>query len=591
MSLLSKLRIRSHVRLFLVFMLSFLIPLAILTTVFLSSYRRIYENESQQGSCREMDSVAATMDAQFESVSTYLSLICRDEILQDLLLVSNNGMDPVSTATNDISRTILRYNTTLPRLLNPKTFVLTAHGQVLFGQEYLAPTFEISALLNMLEKSTPSPLSGTIWLSAYQFKGYTDNDDYVYVAHVVRDPSNWHTVGYVMLRFRTSDLVSIYLNSSNRYRSICVMDSLGNMVSSIDTLGTNATVIEAHKLRLMMSNEAINIDGLTAYVNTLCNQWYLMSVTETGTVAQPKLTATITMYAVALLFCVALTLVISYVASKRFTKPVGQLIAGMKKAEQGDLQSRVYIQTHDEFEELSISYNKMIGRIEELMKQIIFEQEQKRISDMRMLQSQINPHFLYNTLGSIRYMVYASPPQDVDAMLLSLTKFLNYVLSGAEVHASLDRELEQMETYINIQRFGFDVPLRYEVDIGEGLGHYQIVKMLLQPLVENAVLHGLKLNSVDPLLQIKVRPTEKEMIQITISDNGPGFDPAALSQKQKEKSSHHHLGIANIRQRLWLHYGESYTFDITSSKGHGTIATLCIPKLTEEDVCSENTHC
>ena len=585
MSLFSRLRLRSHIRLFLTFMLSFLFPLSILTIIFLSSYYDIYERESQQSSCREMDAVAATIDAQFQSIATYLSMLSQDNEIQKNLMSSGNICSENAIWLSGIQR---KYNATMPRVLNAETIVLTIDNQVLVGQEYLDSSRDIQDYIRTLESLAPSPVRESLWFS----DSYADNNDYLFVARGIRDTSNWHTIGYVLLRIQASDLVSMYLNSTTPYRSIFIMDSTGNIISSIDNLAVRESIIETHKLRLMRSNDALVINGFTAYVNPLCNQWLLVSATETDATTQTNLTTSVTLYVIALLVCVVLTLIIAYVTSKRFTQPISLLISGMQKAEHGDLHSRVSLNTHDEFEDLANNYNKMIAQIEELMRQIVYEQEQKRLSDIRMLQSQINPHFLYNTLGSIRYMAYANPPQDVDTVLLSLTKFLNYVLSDTAVYASLDRELEQMEHYITIQRFGFNVPLRYEVTVEGNLGHCQIVKMLLQPLMENAILHGLKLNPKDPLLSIQISSIARDTIKIEISDNGPGFDTTVLSDKQESASlPHHHLGLANVRQRLKLHYGESYQFDITSRKGEGTSVTLCIPIQTSEDIHIEDFDC
>ena len=141
-----------------------------------------------------------------------------------------------------------------------------------------------------------------------------------------------------------------------------------------------------------------------------------------------------------------------------------------------------------------------------------------------------------------------------------------------------------------IQQFGFEVPLRYHVDIEPGLGRCLIVKMLFQPLIENAILHGLKLNDIDPTLHIRVYSDTHGNIHIDIADNGVGFDVSSLAEDRPKDKTHHHLGISNVRQRLWLHYGESCSFDIHSEEGRGTTVRISIPKLTKEDMELENTN-
>lgn len=578
-----------HVRLFLIFVLIFLIPLAVLTTVFLKFYYNIYTEESRQATCREMDSVASSINSQFKSAASYLGLISLDS---DIRLHLSGGADMEIgsyDSVEDLKSIVRRYSMARPEFFNMQIILLSSENEVLLGREYLDSTHDSSSFIRIIDSSLPSSLKSTIWFTDEQVRESAHNGAYVYIARVIKDTSTWDTLGYAILRFRISDLTGMYLGYTNKYRSICVTDGRGHIVSFVDGLLVKDTIIEENKAKLLVSSEPITINSLTAYSNLLINQWYLLSVTETGISSQPALKATLVMYMMAQLICVTLMLSIAYYTFKKFTEPMNLLTSSMKKVEQGDLYSRVSINTKDEFEDLANNYNKMIAQIEDLMDRVIFEQEQKRLSDIRMLQAQINPHFLYNTLGSIRYMIYANPPQDVDNVILSLSKFLNYVLSGTEIYVSIDRAMEQMNNYIAIQSYGFDVPMRYEMDIDERIHNCKILKMLLQPLIENALLHGLKLNTVNPTLKIKAFPLDDKTMQIEIIDNGPGFNVALTDSSSESTSVYgHHMGLANVRNRLQLYYGNSYQLDIKSEMGVGTTVTVCIPRVTEERNKDEN---
>lgn len=262
-----------------------------------------------------MDAVAATIDAQFQSIATYLSMLSQDNEIQKNLMSSGNICSENAIWLSGIQR---KYNATMPRVLNAETIVLTIDNQVLVGQEYLDSSRDIQDYIRTLESLAPSPVRESLWFS----DSYADNNDYIFVARGIRDTSNWHTIGYVLLRIQASDLVSMYLNSTTPYRSIFIMDSTGNIISSIDNLAVRESIIETHKLRLMRSNDALVINGFTAYVNPLCNQWLLVSATETDATTQTNLTTSVTLYVIALLVCVVLTLIIAYVTSKRFTQPL-----------------------------------------------------------------------------------------------------------------------------------------------------------------------------------------------------------------------------------------------------------------------------
>ena len=501
MQLFKKLRLRSHVRLFLIFILTFIIPLSILTVVFLQSYRSIYSREAEQAACREMDSVATTINTQCQIAATYLAQISQDETLRDYLKIASKAEYDDLKASFGLNNVILRYATGTPTHINPQVIVVTSNHKILYGNHHLKSLPNPDEFFKAVQDSYRSPLKATTWCSYQYISGSSMNDSYIYVTRAVTDSSDWSVIGYVLLRFRVSDLVSMYLYCADEHRSVFVLDASGNIISAIDNLNVGSSIIEPRSWQIVLNNEPIYVGKSMVYTNKLSNLWYLVSVTQTQARSQPTLSATMTLYVVALLLCVVLTLGVSYVMSRRFMRPVNLLIARMQEVEQGNLHSLAIINTHDEFEELANNYNKMIARVEDLMRQIIYKEEQKRVSDIRMLQAQINPHFLYNTLASIRYMIYTNPPEDIDTMLLALSRFLKYVLSNADnVYVTLDREFEQMENYITIQQFGFEVPLQYKVDIEAGLGQCLAVKMLFQPLIENAILHGLKLNKENPRL-------------------------------------------------------------------------------------------
>lgn len=589
MSPFAKLRLRSHMRLFLIFIATFILPLLILTGIFLKSYRNIYTNEVQQSFRREVDAVYATMDSQLQTTATYIATLAQDTDLRAHLLSNTSEDYPLPEDAPSLSAIVHRYANSRPTMLTPQVMVLTREGTPLVGHSNLGIFNDPAVFQMVLDTSYRSPLKNTVWYYEQQFHDVPQGDAYIYVVRAVTSPLNWDTIGYVVLRFRTSNLVSMFLNNTNDHRSFFVLDNLGQPITYIDTQNALSAVVGEEHRQLLLASEPVESDGRLIYTTSLSNLWYLTAVSTDSISGGAEMTAAITLYISALLLCILLAMAVAYIMSKRFMAPVQELTAKMHQVEEGNLHSRAIINTHDEFEDLANSYNKMIQRVEDLMRQVIFEQEQKRESDIRMLQAQINPHFLYNTLASIRYMIYTSPPAEVDKIIRALSRFLKYVLSNAEtVYVTLDREFEQMNDYITIQEFGFEVPLRYNVEIEPGLGRCLVVKMLFQPLIENAILHGLKLNNTDPTLNIRVRAEDETNVCIEISDNGAGFDVSTLEERISRDTTHHHLGLSNVQQRLWLHYGESCHFDMQSEKGRGTTIRISIPKLTEEDMEHEN---
>ena len=403
--------------------------------------------------------------------------------------------------------------------------------------------------------------------------------------------SDWTPLGYLVLRIRSSDFASTYLVETGSNRSIFILDDHEGLVSSADNLSKWEQLSPSDIRRFSLSNDLIVSGKCAVYSVFLPNQWKLVAIDDEAQMPV-GLTRSITLYVITLFICIGVTVCISFLMSKHFMRPIDQLIHCMYEAENGNLHSRASIKTNDEFELLAESYNKMIEKIETLMDQVIHEQEQKRRSDIRMLQMQINPHFLYNALASIRYLGYNNQTEDVDTALLCLTRFLKYALSGTNVYSSIGMELEQLDQYIALQQFSFETPLRYEAYVEPGLEQCRIVKLLLQPLVENAILHGLKKKPDDPWLRITIKTAEIDRrIRIEICDNGIGFDPHTLDIPESENATKHHLGLLNVRQRLSLHYDNDSSFEIRSAPGAGTSILISIPKQFEGDPAYENPDC
>lgn len=203
-----------------------------------------------------------------------------------------------------------------------------------------------------------------------------------------------------------------------------------------------------------------------------------------------------------------------------------------------------------------------------------------------MLASQINPHFLYNTLETIRMKAITAGNRDVANAILLLGKSMHYVLENTgTASTSLKKELDYISTYLAIQKLRFDDRVNYTLTVPEDMdpGEYQILPLLLQPLVENAILHGLADTETDGRIVVAVSKKDDDLLLIDISDNGRGMDEAELDALEKglqvQKTSSANIGIYNINRRIKLFYGSAYGMEIKSQPDKGTHITLTLPLL------------
>ena len=288
---------------------------------------------------------------------------------------------------------------------------------------------------------------------------------------------------------------------------------------------------------------------------------------------------------------VLVSLVLIVVLSNHFARRVERFKGEMEKAAHGERELAPAIGGNDEISELYQYLNSMIADIDNLTSRVYesrLEQEQlrtrQREAEFKMLASQINPHFLYNTLESIRMKAYAAGDAEVADMVKMLSKLMRRNTEIRDTLVSLRSELTLTEYYLKIQHYRFGDAIRYKFWVDEGAEDLTILPLLLQPIVENAFVHGLKDRRAGG--QITVRVELGENLRITVADNGCGIPAQKLAEIRQQLSaydpaSQSHIGVANVNQRIQLYYGAAYGITVESEDGRGTQVTLNLPRRSD----------
>ncbi len=281
--------------------------------------------------------------------------------------------------------------------------------------------------------------------------------------------------------------------------------------------------------------------------------------------------------AVAILFA---ALALAYVMSYGITKPIKTLGESMKEVEKGDFEHAVLeVSGHNEIARLSTTFNMMIREIKRLMEQNVEEQRQKRKSELRALQAQINPHFLYNTLDSIIWMAEWGKTKEVVLMTSSLAKLLRQSISNQNELVRVEEEVEYTRSYLTIQKMRYKDKLEYEVDVSPEVLDQKIPKLVLQPLVENAIYHGIKYKEGKGKLLIKGEFGSKDLV-LRVIDDGIGMTEEQLSkifEKRETDTRKNGVGVLNVHERIQLYYGKEYGLKFYSQPEQGTVVEVCIP--------------
>ncbi|MCP1310135.1 cache domain-containing sensor histidine kinase [Paenibacillus tyrfis] len=279
-------------------------------------------------------------------------------------------------------------------------------------------------------------------------------------------------------------------------------------------------------------------------------------------------------------FGLAITLLLSFVLSHRFSKPIKNLQDKMKQVEKGNFDIRAEIEQQNEIGQLGRTFNLMVGHTKELMSEIIRNEETKRKSELKVLQAQINPHFLYNTLDSIIWMAEGKKHEEVVLMTSALAKLFRASINKSDELVPLFIEIEHIRSYLLIQKMRYKEKLDYRIDVSQDIMACKTIKILLQPFVENAIYHGIKNKPGCGLITIAGREKDGKIV-FTIEDNGLGMTPDQLRHILVPKTGTERgtgVGIANVHERIQLYFGTSYGVSFESEPEKGTRVTLTIPK-------------
>ena len=292
-------------------------------------------------------------------------------------------------------------------------------------------------------------------------------------------------------------------------------------------------------------------------------------------------------YVLTAIILVIVALLFSRFMARSITLPIQKLRDSMKKVQEGDFSvSDVVVDSKNEIGSLTKSFDVMTHRIHELMEQNVHEQEEKRKSELKALQSQINPHFLYNTLDSIIWMSEGKKNEEVVLMTASLARLLRQSISNEDEVVPIANEVEYARGYLTIQKMRYKDKLEFQIEVDPSILYIPLIKLVLQPIIENAIYHGLKYKESKGLLIVKGFMKDGNAV-LQVIDDGVGMDEETLAHiYDKHKVNYHSngVGVYNVQKRLKLYYGEDYGITYTSELGKGTTATITIPGRQEGQI-------
>ena len=292
-------------------------------------------------------------------------------------------------------------------------------------------------------------------------------------------------------------------------------------------------------------------------------------------------------YALMLIATLLLVQLFSLKLSDNITRPIKSLRDIMRKTEEGDLSLRFESSSRDEVADLGLSFNHMIKTIEQLLERVRLEEDQKRKAELKIVQEQFKPHFLYNTLDTINWMAREHKAMDIVKLVDALTSVFRISLSRGKDYITIKEEINYIRSYLYVQKTRYEDKLVFDVDADEECMSTMVPKLILQPLLENAIYHGIKLKRGTGHITVSVHRQE-DMICMAVSDDGKGMDEGTRHSLQnllrtgtrKEDitpDDNQSFGLYYVRERLQLRYADNYRVDVESREDVGTTISIFIP--------------
>jgi len=323
-------------------------------------------------------------------------------------------------------------------------------------------------------------------------------------------------------------------------------------------------------------------DILYTFVTSGKTSWTIVGVSSVREILSSKRELQYYLWLL-VIFTFSIVIVISTFLSGRIVRPIEVLRRSMKEVERGNFDLDIHVECDHEVFDLAEDCNIAIKKIKDLIVQNEQAQELKRKNEFKALQAQINPHFLYNTLDSIIWLVEGNENDDAVMMTEQLADFFRLSLNKGQEIIPIRQVIDHITCYLSIQKMRYKKKLDYQILVDPAIYSCYSLKLLLQPLVENSIYHGIKNRSLPGMITIRGKMME-DHIEFSVEDNGTGMKPEILEMLERgeiPESSRSGMGLKNVRERIQLFFGKEYDLAVSSSFGGGTVIRFSIPVIKE----------
>jgi two-component system sensor histidine kinase YesM len=571
-------------RLMIFYLIIFLVPATIMIFAMPYYFQQALSNETQTLTEGTLTSIAKNIETYLDDLNRLtITPYLNDNVMQAIQLKASSNYNQADDYTKLLADRALK--TTLPLFLqNSRTDILATVLIIPDGTAYIAsiggafgePVADYPYTQQDWYRKAVQADGNVVFISSHpeDYLSEASSRQVFSVARLIKDPDTRQPLGVIMADADTVVLARIINDIHFNVSSVvCVFDDQSKLLYSSQSLP------EQLQNQDLGNESTVYADGnsyITVSTMILPAQWRLVVLLSNAEVAAK----TRWIYTTGILFAVGglvLTFLLFFILSRWVGHPFQEMIAVMKQVQSGNLQARFTVSgNHDEISELGRALNNMIERVNKLIEREYKAVINQRNAEYRALQSQIHPHFIYNTLNSFLGLNRLNDTVGLEKAILALSGMLHYILES-EDWVELHDEITFIERYCELQWLRFRERLTSQIRCDKAAEEIKIPKLLLQPLVENAMIHGIEPAGRPCTMVVDVQLVQhdnKSRVCITVQDDGRGFDPQALGRKEG-------LGLANVRERLRIAFPDA-KMSLSSQINFGTKVVIEFPIPVEE---------
>ncbi|MBP1993954.1 cache domain-containing sensor histidine kinase [Paenibacillus eucommiae] len=564
-------------------------------------HTNIAEREISEQFSQRVEQVSARIDLRLQDVYRVADQIVFHNQVEHYLEQSNRDIPPDSGMRTELNATLNQFVFSVPNMIAMYLFDQKG-GYFMPSNSSMNYEFGLNAY-SQIEELLADSDGELVWLRGSTF-GYKIS----YVNELTKNPvivaARWlkgkdaQTNGVLVMVMNQSILAN-ELNKVIRGNEgrVYLLDKQSNLLytDENDPDKVSLPLLRSVSTRSANVKQVNNNPYLFAHAETAQTHFQLISSISMAEIRKeshiiPQVTL------ISALVSIVITGILVVFTTQRLLLPLKQLVRGMRRVEDGNLSARIRIHTNDELAFIGERFNSMLDYIDLLIIEGYEKQLREREAELTALQAQLNPHFLYNTLDTIHSRLYLQDDRETANLVINLSDMLRYALEPATTQTVLSAELEQVSNYLSLQKARFENNLYISVEADDNVLHCPIIRMLVQPLVENAFVHAFR--DVTGRKELKLRAfRNEEFLEIEISDNGCGMSPDELRDATLPRSADQHLdagpqrqkiGLRNVIRRIELVYGSPYHLEVKSDLGAGTVIRLLLPYHEAHD--QESSH-